>query len=187
VDLGPVLEPQLQGRPSSGSAPAAAAVGSATPEGRNASSHGSRTGPPAAAVGGVGGRQGRGRADRRGGGYLSSRGISNFRDPSRDPRLDELRAMGLPAGQLRIAEEIGHDAFIAMWRVADNEPSFRTEKGDLEIRMRPYRSYLRFQRNRYIETLHGQGKTLDEIRELVHEHLCERISARHIRRLVSGD
>jgi hypothetical protein len=144
-------------------------------------------GDPGAGVEGVGGRRGDRRAAARGGGYLPSRGISNFRDPRRDPRLDELRAMGLPAGQLRIAEAIGHDAFITLWRVADGEASFHTDKGDLELRLRPYRSYLRFQRNRYIETLHAQGKTLDEIRKLVLEHLCEPISARHIRRLVSGD
>lgn len=96
--------------------------------------------------------------------------------------------MGLAAPWLRVAEVIGVDAFLAMWRLVDAEPAFAGDgSGMLDLRIRPYRSYLRFQRNRYIETLHAQGKTLEEIRELVRLDLCERISLRHIRRLVSGE
>lgn len=156
---------------------------------RSSSSDVELQGPdPQSHAAGVGARQSSRRVPGRGGGYLPARTPSKFRaDPRLDPRLDEFRTMGLQAGLLRIAETIGHDAFLAMWRLIDMEPAFRTDKGDLEVRLRPFRSYLRFQRNRYIETLYAQGKSLAEIRELVKLNLCEHISARHIRRLVSGD
>mgnify|MGYP003350838351 CR=1 FL=1 len=71
--------------------------------------------------------------------------------------MADLRAMGLPAHLLRAAEAIGADAFLAFWRIIDQEPSIRTDKGDIEFHMRPYRSYLRYQRNRYIEQLTRAG------------------------------
>jgi hypothetical protein len=132
---------------------------------------------------GVGGRQPASPPGPRGGGYLSSCTTSNFRAP--DPRIDELRAMGLPGSLVRVADAIGADAFLAMWRIFDAEPSFRTEKGDLEVRLRPYRSYLRYQRNRYIEELAARGCTPQQIREAVRLNLCEQIGLRHIYRLLS--
>jgi hypothetical protein len=94
--------------------------------------------------------------------------------------------MGLPSALVRVAEAIGADAFLAMWRIFDAEPLFHTEKGDLEVRLRPYRSYLRYQRNRYIEELSSQGYTPQQIREAVRLNLCEQIGLRHIYRLLSS-
>jgi hypothetical protein len=94
--------------------------------------------------------------------------------------------MGKPIVQLRVADAIGVDAFLAMWRIYDAEPSCGTESDDLNIRMRSYRSYLRFQRNLYIEGLSGTGKSTKSIQKSVHRHLCERISIRHITRIISG-
>jgi hypothetical protein len=135
--------------------------------------------------GGVGGRQATPPSPPQGGGYLDIHSISNFCEKP-DQRLGDLRAMGLPAHLLRAAEAIGADAFLAFWRIMDQEPSTRTDKGDIELRMRPYRSYLRYQRNRYIEQLTALGKTPADIREAVRLHLCERISLRHIYRVMAG-
>lgn len=93
--------------------------------------------------------------------------------------------MGISATWMRVAETIGFDAFLAMWRVIDADPACRSDKGDLELRLRPYRSYLRYQRNRFIEQLGASGKTAREIREIVKLSLCERISERHISRILS--
>jgi hypothetical protein len=105
---------------------------------------------------------------------------------TRDPRLDELRTMGLQSVWLRIAAAVGVDAFLATWRILDAEPAFRSDDGGLDIRMRSFRSYLRFQRNRYIEALCSAGMTAKEIQDAVHRHLGERINIRHISRIKSG-
>jgi hypothetical protein len=94
--------------------------------------------------------------------------------------------MGLAAPWLRVADAIGTDAFLAMWRILDQEPSLHTERGDIEIHLRPFTSYLRYQRNRYIEQLHAAGRTPAEIREAVRLNLCERLSLRHIYRVLTG-
>lgn len=135
---------------------------------------------------GVGGRQAPGPALAGGGGYLGSRTGQKFEKIARDPRLDELRTMGLPAYWLRVAEAIGAEAFLQMWRILDAEPSIQGERSDLEMRLRPYRSYLRYQRNRYIEALCAAGLSVNEIQERVQADLCERISLRHISRIATG-
>ena len=83
---------------------------------------------------GVGARHGHPAPQAGGGGYQGTRGVSkfaNFAFGDRDPRIDELRTMGLQARWIRIAEAIGVDAFLAMWRILDSYPSVRTDKGDL--------------------------------------------------------
>lgn len=132
---------------------------------------------------GVGGRQAPRLAPGGGGGYQGTCGISKF-EP--DPRLAELRAMRLPAAIMRMAEEFGFDMFHHFWRFIDGEPTFQSESGGLELRLRPYRSYLRYQRNRYIESLAAEGKTPVEIQRLVRKMLGEQISVRRIYRIVSG-
>jgi hypothetical protein len=96
--------------------------------------------------------------------------------------------MGMHSVWLRIAADqaVGLDAFLAMWKILDAEPSFRSDKGDLAIRMRSFRSYLRYQRNRYIEELCSAGLTPKDIQKAVRRHLCERMSIRNILRITSG-
>lgn len=149
------------------------------------------TGSAGVRAGGVGARQGGLPTSPGGGGYLGTcidpNSGQNVRfEKNRDSRLDELAAMGLPAIWLRVATLLGFDAFLAMWRVLDSDPSLRGDDGLLQIKMRSYRSYLRFQRNRYIEALSRQGKTTAEIQERVKMDLLERISRRHILRIMSG-
>lgn len=99
--------------------------------------------------------------------------------------MNELRGMGLPAVWLEIARQIGVDAFLAMWRLLDRaRPEWSDRLGVIEVQLRPYQSYLRFQRNRYIETLHEQGRTPAEIHEALQATLGEVVSARHISRII---
>ena len=104
----------------------------------------------------------------------------------RDARLDELARMGLSRAQLLVAEAIGFDNFMLAWRIYDQDSACRTDKGDLEVRMRSYRSYLRFQRNRFIEALNATGKSVNEIRRIVNIELGEKLSARHISHIARG-
>lgn len=95
--------------------------------------------------------------------------------------------MGLPAVWIRIAETIGFDPFLAAWRILDAEASVRSNKTEMiQPLLRPFRSYLRFQRNRYIEALAGRGLQPLEIQEAIKRDLCERISIRHVSRIARG-
>lgn len=121
----------------------------------------------------------------RGGGYLKNCTILNFQpvaEKKRDPRLDELREMGLQRAWLEVAEAIGVDAFLKAWRILDADGSNKTDDGRRLVPMRSYGCFERYQRNRYIETLVGAGCTPDEISHLLHQQIGEKISARHILR-----
>lgn len=130
-----------------------------------------------------------------GGGYQDVCTVLEFekKPPARkknaaaDPRLDELRRMGLPRVWLQVAEAIGVDAFLATWRILDADPATWHNETILRVRLRPYRSYLRYQRNRYIEALTAQGLKPDEIRQRLRKQLGEDVSHRHITRLAKAD
>lgn len=138
---------------------------------------------------GVGGRQPRTPPVPRGGGYPETCTVFKFsgkKNATRDPRLDELRRMGLQRVWLEVAETIGVDNFLAMWRVLDVDPACGHAEGYLKITLKHYRSFLRYQRNRFIETLAAAGCTEDEIQVRLRAQLCETVSLRHIKRLAKG-
>ena len=140
---------------------------------------------------GVGARPAQAGTAPRGGGYPGSCTILNFRPsaPGRgDPRLDELRRMGIPRVWLEIAEIIGVDHYLAMWRHLDRQPEFADRKrGVLQMDLRFYSSYLRFQRNRFIETLDAAGYSPKDIQQALRARLGETVTIRHIYRLVGKD
>lgn len=114
-------------------------------------------------------------------------GFRQKRSYPHDPRLHELDRMGLQRVWLDVAEEIGVDAFLSVWRIIDADPAARHKEGFLQINLKLYRSYLRFQRNRYIEALARKGlKPLEIQRNLVRQ-LRESVSLRHISRIAGGD
>ncbi|UGA37565.1 hypothetical protein JOS77_26940 [Chromobacterium haemolyticum] len=78
---------------------------------------------------------------------------------ARDPRLDDLRRMGMHHSWQRVAEEIGMDAFLAMWRILDAEEQWHHSAGGMEVRLRRYRSYEQYQRDAYILQLAESGET----------------------------
>lgn len=141
-------------------------------------------GLPGASAPGVGGRQGDSPTPGRGGGYQDSCTVLEFsrRAPADDPRLDELRRIGLQRVWIEVAQRIGVDAFLEVWRVLDADPSSYTG-GRLVVPLRLYRSYLRFQRNRYIEALSARGLSPREIQRRVQQQLCESVSLRNIHRI----
>lgn len=150
---------------------------------------------PSKGAHGVGGRQAEAPSPPGGGGYLDTCGFFKIRpaeDPKkRDPRLDELSAMGMPRTWLQVAETIGVDAFLQMWRILDADDAMlanghlRGAGMVIEVRLRPYRSYLRFQRNRYIETLAALKVPCATIRDMLKRQLGEEISERHISNLTN--
>jgi hypothetical protein len=137
--------------------------------------------------GGVGGRQGQGTPPPWGGGYQDNCIPLNFGAPkkNRDPRVDEFYAMGLPQMWLDVVDAIGVDAFLAVWRILDAHPNNYEDNGMKLVPIRRYSSYLKYQRNRYIEALVAQGLTTHDIKRRLESQLCETVSIRHITRLVN--
>ena len=156
-------------------------------------SSGHETGTPEVQQGelfaGVGGRHAPLPLRRRGGGYQHICTLSNFGQSVeknlRDPRMNELREMGVQQHWLKIAEELGVDAFLKIWRILDREAQAYDSCGNgrLLVPMRLYSTYLRYQRNRYINALHGMGMPPSAIQKTLINELHEKISIRNISRV----
>lgn len=138
---------------------------------------------------GVGGRQGQPPTPTQGGGWLNvytpfKPRLGGLKKIARDPRLDELRQMGLHATWQRVAEEIGVDAFLAMWRIVDKEEQWHHVKGTLVIPLRHYASYTKFQRNQFINDLFDTGLSMEQIRRRLLTAYGETVDSSHITRIV---
>jgi hypothetical protein len=132
---------------------------------------------------GVGARQAQRAARRGGGGYLNACTPSELRE---DVRLRELAEIGLSATWLAIAKLVGYDTFVAIWRSLSADHALRNEHNQIELQLRPFRSYERYQRNRYIDTLVASGFKLSDIDQTMRHHLGEQLSKRQIHRLVAA-
>lgn len=129
----------------------------------------------------VGARRGRAGTSSGGGGYLGACTSSKF---DADPRIDDLRLIGLSPVWLGVAETIGVDAFLAMWRYLDGCPQIWHDSGQLKMWLRRFESYRRYQRNRFIETLGRAGHTVAQIQEIVAVQLCETLNERSIQQIL---
>jgi hypothetical protein len=134
----------------------------------------------------VGGRQPGLRLAPRGGGYQDICTASGpaFGSPppgaaADDPRIAELRRVGLPRIWITAAQAIGYDAFMVLWRVL-------MSAGHVDDRCRVvvpnYARYVRYQRNQLIRQLVADGFDVDEIRERVAGATGETLTESHIRR-----
>lgn len=132
---------------------------------------------------GVGARQARPHAPRRGGGYLDECIAPQL---SADARFRELEEMGLPAVWMTLAHAIGYDHFMTMWRVLDAAQEMHSDSGSMiELQMRRYSSFKRFQRNRFVESLVDLGLSDTAIKERLKVELGEELSISHIGRLTA--
>lgn len=140
--------------------------------------------PVDASAQGVGGRQGGSLSSLEGGGYQDVYTPQGFIfKKNGDPRIDELRAMGLGKKWIEIAERIGVDAFLEVWQILDSGGASHRE--EVRIYIPAFNTYLRFQRNRLIVALAEQGHDDVSIQQSLRKHLCEEISRRHITRIVA--
>ena len=138
-----------------------------------------------------GGRQAKGGARPGGGGYLNVCTTSKLADRAekkfpRDPRLDILRKMGMHHTWQKIAAEIGMDAFLAMWRILDDQQQFHHPKGGLEFSLRRYRSYTHYQRDDFIRQLAAAGLNPQQIHERLGEALCEKMNPTRIKQIINN-
>lgn len=94
--------------------------------------------------------------------------------------------MGLQRAWVRAAEEVGVDAVLAIWRILDADPSSSYDGTTLRVPLRAWRTYLRYERNRYIEALRDLKLSPQEIKRRLARQLGEHISISHIRRVMGG-
>lgn len=138
---------------------------------------------------GVGGRQPDLFAPEGGGGYLDECNPAELskRDIER-AKIRELEDMGMSQVWLTIALQIGYDNFIAMWRLLDaaaerREMRLSDNESMIEVSLRRFASFRRYQRNRFIETLAAMGLPNTEIQSAVKGQLGENLTRDHIKRL----
>jgi predicted phage tail protein len=86
---------------------------------------------------------------------------------------------------LEVAACIGPRRFLEVWRLLDREELIEQE-GRLRLSIPRFRQYLRYQRNRYIQALAADGHSAPEIAARLKRQLGERISIKHISRLMKG-
>ncbi len=133
---------------------------------------------------GVGGRHRRSALGLGGGGYLQN--CTGFKLLPRDPRLDNLDKMGLQPFWLRVAEKIGVDAFLEMWREVDRADDVpRTDTGMLLLRCRPFKSWQRYQRDLHIKALAAKGASSLQIQAAMKEHYAISLSNDRISKIIS--
>ena len=129
---------------------------------------------------GVGGRHKQSQPPVGVGGYLDICNISDFSFTATirkvDPRLQELKDMGIGNTWLRIAEVVGFEAFMGIWMILGEDESIR-------IRMPPFSKYQRFQRNQLIKRMADEGLRREQIKKNIKKILCEDVSLRHIERI----
>jgi len=138
---------------------------------------------------GEGARQGLPHPTPQGGEYLNNCDLSNFSKNAapekkrRDPRFEELEKIGLPAVWLRIAERVGFDTWLDLWRMLSNDESVRHDGGARLPKIRCFSAYSRYQRNRYIKALAAQGMPPKEIQNALRKNLNEHLDISNIVRM----
>ena len=99
-----------------------------------------------------------------------------------DPRFAILAEIGMHQRWIRLAEMIGMEAFLTMWKLLDED---ETRAGtSLLFSMPRLVRYLRYCRNATILELHGKGRDIQEIQHFVTTRFGEVISNRHIARII---
>ena len=129
--------------------------------------------------GGVGARRRTRPVRRGGGGYLNGRTHAELRD---DPRLRELQEIGLREHWIEVAQEIGYDAFLAMWRLLSKRESLRDDSNQIALTLRPFASFERYQMNRYVETLIASGLSAVQIHSDIRQNLQWPMTITQVRR-----
>jgi len=105
---------------------------------------------------------------------------------ARDPRIDELSSGGLSWRWVAIADAIGYDAFVCMWRLTTQlfEGSDMDRTGMVRVLIPNCRSLDRMQRNKLIFALNEEGLSCREIHNEIHSRIGCSITTKHIKRIL---
>lgn len=105
---------------------------------------------------------------------------------ARDPRLNELREMGLAGHWVDIAESIGVDNFVTVWQILDQADHIEDVGSGLRVWVPRYKLFLRYQRNRLIQSLAQSGESVKKIRAIIKKNINESLTSRHIGRIIAA-
>lgn len=88
---------------------------------------------------------------------------------------------------LKVAAAIGVDNFLKMWEILDNDEHLRTDWGGIMVKIRAFKSYRRYLRNRHIVMLHKNNDEMGvtKIAKKATENLGERIHPSQIYKIVA--
>ena len=101
---------------------------------------------------GVGGRQG-GSAPLQGGGGYQDIYTDLKPEPSDDPRIRELKQIGMNPRWIEVAEAIGYEGFIKMWRILDQENLRSGFRQSTKITVPLFSKLIRWHRNQVLRTM----------------------------------
>lgn len=120
-----------------------------------------------------------------GGGYLDIYPDSEFskKNDGHDPRLDELREIGLPKPWLDIAGEIGFDALLSVWHKLSSYASDQDNRHYVYVPR--FSRWTRRQRNMTITALSATGLSNKLIQAKIVDQVGEFVSIAHIKRIIS--
>ncbi len=100
-----------------------------------------------------------------------------------DERILELRKIGISNWLILLAEEIGYDNMLIVWRRLSYEAG---KYGEHRIRIQRWTSFMRYQRNQLIFSLNDEGKTAKQIRKYLLSGLGESPAIIHIDRIIKN-
>lgn len=140
---------------------------------------------------GVGARHEDALVPQQGGGYLSSCSASGAplgaaapaagdQLVERDPRIEELRLMGVRPLWVKVADRVGFEAFIEVWRTLSDNQELLDERN--RITVPTFLTYHWFQRNQVIRSLAGEGLRPSEISERMTRVHKRQVSTAVVRR-----
>ena len=101
--------------------------------------------------------------------------------PAADPRLKELRRVGLPQPWPRVAALLGYDDFMRLWQALATVDNLG---GRDRVVWPKLSTYLRYQRNLFMRTLAADGHSVEQIRDQLGAITSDVPSLSHIKRLI---
>lgn len=101
-----------------------------------------------------------------------------------DARIDELRRSGVGRVWLTVADAIGYETFLVVWRTLAAQPEVADERHRVYVPR--WHSFLRYQRNLLVRAMARAGATPEEIQAAVAREIGEMMSRTHVCRLVKA-
>lgn len=138
----------------------------------------------ATVAGPVGGRQAQAGRRRRGGGYLNERTAPEVRrlwplaQRSQDSRMLELEEIGLSSMWMGVAEFLGFDRFMGLWRQLSSDSRALTDDNQILIMLRDFHWYERMQRDLFIRRMAACGYRAADIHLQLRTQFGDRTTSR---------
>jgi len=127
----------------------------------------------------VGGRHKPAHPASEGGGYPDI--CTPLRVGAHDPRVADFRRAGLPRIWVEIAELVGYEQFIGLWRILTDADEYHDNAG--RVRLPSMGPYYRHLRNEWIRSLLAEGAEPVEIQCLMRRQMGHTLSISSIQRI----